>query len=465
MKRYDISLHIDRVNKKIRKLEKLKKRLDFYTSIQNEICMALESISFRDWWSFTSNSTPTDWNQLLSLIESPNLQIAYNGTYDIIYQILHSILEAIKIEFGEEILESMITEILEEDNAILKDYMNETSPQRVSFKYCQDAQRLCVWLSYKPWTIQKPSNINSILEESKKSDTASKAEEATPLEESCDSLNKLNEIELFNQGTISEEISTFNTSSINLRYILSELSGIDEFNERSLSCVEAYISDMISSIQPIVDFLTGLLPLLWKLLNTFIIPAPQKKQIITILSNSQFKVYYQKNYDIFRMSFPKAYPYNIYHGDCYRPNIILPLDFNKGEKSDISMGLKFTHEQVVCLYLRLINDGYIDEKTDILNLAIALTGHPISHQSLFTPVNWVNASKQSLAIFLGLLRPAKQKGNWYWNKASTLFLYDGRTVTAKQLSTPFGKFLNHPETRGKDWRTLSGMLSNLIEHN
>lgn len=196
-------------------------------------------------------------------------------------------------------------------------------------------------------------------------------------------------------------------------------------------------------------------------LNTdFLSPAIRRK-IVEILSKSIFRKAIQRKYDLFRLRYQEALNWRFYNFTQCEVNIKLPDNFDKLSHSyseNSLMRRDLTKADLIRMYHALTTKGYISQDTDILDFSFALTGKPRDKEETFRKINWICNEKKSLAIFLGLLRNDNDKRLWYWNKCEDLFLYKGAKFTGKQLSSPFGKFINHPETRKDDWKELEAII-------
>lgn len=204
---------------------------------------------------------------------------------------------------------------------------------------------------------------------------------------------------------------------------------------------------------------------LFQLINNIFIPLSIRRKIVQQVQQSVFKKALQTEYDIRKTFIPEITHWRFYLPDKLDTNTILPVDF-RNERREYGQGMNFnlSHEEIVKLY-HALRGKYIDNETDILDFAFALTGCPVKHKAVFKKVVWINQSKQSLGIFLGLMRPKNMEGCKYWSSATKFFSYKGndKELKASDMSTPFGKFLKHPETRGMDWDDLTSIVSTNIK--
>lgn len=204
---------------------------------------------------------------------------------------------------------------------------------------------------------------------------------------------------------------------------------------------------------------------LFQLINNIFIPLSIRRKIVQQVQQSVFKKALQTEYDIRKTYIPEITHWRFYLPDKLDTNTILPVDF-RNERREYGQGMNFNlnHEEIVKLYFAM-RGKYIDYETDILDFAFALTGCPVKHKAIFKKVVWINQSKQSLGIFLGLMRPKNMEGCKYWSSATKFFSYKGndKVLKASDMSTPFGKFLKHPETRGMDWDELTSIVSTNIK--
>lgn len=204
---------------------------------------------------------------------------------------------------------------------------------------------------------------------------------------------------------------------------------------------------------------------LFQLINSIFIPLSIRRKIVQQVQQSVFKKALQTEYDIRKTYIPEITHWRFYLPDKLDTNTILSVDF-RNERREYGQGMNFnlSHEEIVKLYFA-IRGKYIDSETDILDFAFALTGCPVKHKTVFKKVVWINESKQSLGIFLGLMRPKNMEGCKYWSSATKFFSYKGndKELKASDMSTPFGKFLKHPETRGEDWDELTSIVSTNIK--
>lgn len=194
---------------------------------------------------------------------------------------------------------------------------------------------------------------------------------------------------------------------------------------------------------------------LFLILNTNFIPNRIRMEIVDIIRKSVTRKAIQNIYDKLRMKYPEAINWRFYNSAIREVNVVLPEDFDKllYNYSEHSLQRKLlTRDCLGKMYQALVAKKYISPDTDISDFAFALTGKPKSKESHYRKVNWIGNEKKSLAIFLGLLKD--EDDTWYWHRSVDLFLYKGTPFKAKQLSSPFGKFVRHPETRKSDWYEL-----------
>lgn len=206
--------------------------------------------------------------------------------------------------------------------------------------------------------------------------------------------------------------------------------------------------------------------LLFATLNTELIPSRLRKDIVDIISKSVCRNAYQNEYNEMKS---KYYSDALnWHFNKYRitkVSNVLPDDFDKDKKFSLkSLKLSsLTKENISKMYFELISKKYITPDTDILDFAYALSGKPMSREVYFKKVNWKGREKKTLAIFLGLLNTNDR--SWFWNRSPELFLYNGTSFTAKQLSSSYGKYKNHPETRKEEWKELESIINFGIHNN
>ena len=205
---------------------------------------------------------------------------------------------------------------------------------------------------------------------------------------------------------------------------------------------------------------------LFTLINHVCIPLSFQKKIINSVRNSVFKLMLQNEYDIRRQFIPSLLNRRFYLP--HKPDIrtALPENFRQGtRKVGVSMNLNLTHTEIVSLYLAL-KGKYIKTDTDIYDFAYALTGYPIDQARFFKKVVWVAEHKQTLGIFLGLLRPQGSERNKYWNLTPYLFQFknDNAQFSPSDLSSPYSNFIKHPETQNRrDWQEMNEIISAVIK--
>ena len=192
--------------------------------------------------------------------------------------------------------------------------------------------------------------------------------------------------------------------------------------------------------------------------NTNMIPSRIRMEIVDIISKSVIRKAIQNSYDKLRMKYPEAINWRFYNATTREVNVVLPEDFDKLQHNYSKYSLLrilLTRDSLGKMYQSLVAKKYISPDTDISDFAFALTGKPKSKENHYRKINWIGKEKKSLAIFLGLLKD--EDDTWYWHRSVDLFLYKGTPFTAKQLSSPFGKFVRHPETRKSDWDELEAI--------
>lgn len=206
---------------------------------------------------------------------------------------------------------------------------------------------------------------------------------------------------------------------------------------------------------------------LYILINNMFIPLRMRKQIIEVIQKSIFRKIVQQDYDLRRSYMPALTSVQFYDSGKIEVNSILPSDFDKGERGKgEGMMIKLSHCEVVSLYHEL-SGKFIDNETDICDFAYALTGYPFKQKDHFKKIIWIDKHKQTLGIFLGMLRSysTADERSWYWNAAPKYFAYNNRTTTLKpsELSSPFGNFQKHPEIQGADWENMNNIVQKCLK--
>lgn len=206
---------------------------------------------------------------------------------------------------------------------------------------------------------------------------------------------------------------------------------------------------------------------LFKICNNIFIPLGVRKKIVDIINKSAYHDLLQKEYEIYRSYILQLLPWKFSTSRKYNTNIILPNDFNTGERiPKLSMNLDLERQQVITLYHNL-RGKYIDNRTDILDFAFSLTGYPVERGKVFNKIVWVHPHKQTLGMFLGMLCPEgkRTKMGKYWKVASNLFCYQSRENILKpgQLSSPYNNQLKHSELRKEDWTELESIIDTYVK--
>ncbi len=426
-----------------RRMYKLHYISELCENLNWEIYGFLKPIKFHDWWKQTSNFSLEDYNRLCSLTDSNCKEIL--DTYNYISSTNNNIKHFQNIISGllsprgvERINKKELSSITDPK---LKKILLGERVRKVQISTLLSLTRYYIWKMYQTYILSGYYTQRQLKEQ-----------------HDIFSSDAENEV-LYGADKVKNILSAISDSSESMES-QADMVSAKHLIKQNQEEFETVISQDIRLVEKQLSGFQQTSNLIWIALNSNLLSKEIRQKLVNIITFSPLRKVCQNLYDEYRMYHEKALPLSFIN--TFRPNVVLPKDFDKGEAATESLGQKLKFAQVVSLYKSLIKDHYISPTTDILNLCYALTGYPYDYSSRFYPVNWISRSKQSLGIFIGLLRPKKKEGKWYWNKATNLFRYNGQSFTAKQLSSAFGKFLNFPETRGKDWENINKLLSEVL---
>ena len=205
---------------------------------------------------------------------------------------------------------------------------------------------------------------------------------------------------------------------------------------------------------------------LFLILNTDLLPSQTKNNIVNTISNSNYKKAYQIQYYQYRLKYPDAVNWHFYNSSKYLANIKLPYDFDKlkyAYSENSLMRKTLTRTDLYRMYAFLTTKKYMSPKTDICDFSFALTGKPRKQEDIFKKINWIDKNIQTLAIFLGFLK--NENDTTYWSQCTNYFIYNGKEITRRQLSSPFSKLMSNPEARPEDWELLKTAVTGIEENN
>lgn len=458
----------ERIIKQKKYLDKIHHRNEIIENIQYQMVHLLNEIKFEKWWEETSFFNETHCQKLLVLTgsnEEFNIKEVKQLVNQIIAQI-NGVQSSIRELSGDKIANIIVTHemaVLSSDPQLLR-ILSGQAVRKVKDSTYINLLRYFYWKATQSsiLTIGKAFRIIN-----NKPFEKIKTEEINPenpepaievlLRNFQNAEDKYREGEALLSSLDNASALGFNTNEIRAALYRQRHTITQECNMEEL--VFQIMSDAVIAAEQQLAGNLQTSSLLWVVLNSELLPKDIKKRCIEIVSNSPLRRACQNGYDSFLMHNPNAEQIQFSRNYHHRPNLILPKDFMEGGEPINGMGLILTHSQVVNLYQNLLSSSFIANDTDIQNFSYALTGYPLRKEYSFVPVNWVGGKKQSLAIFLGCLRDSKKSGKWYWNKSTELFRFKGDRFSATQLSSPFGKFISHPETRGKDWDIINRILS------
>jgi hypothetical protein len=208
---------------------------------------------------------------------------------------------------------------------------------------------------------------------------------------------------------------------------------------------------------------------LWAMLNTTFLPINIREKIVNVIQKSVLRLAAANSYKTFKENNPDAIDWIFYNQqNIFKyDDIISTRNFDKLRNINHSQNcynFNLTKKQIEYLFKELIKRKYIDKRSKADDFAFALTGCPSDFKLQFSPINWIGDNKNSLAIFLGMLKQFDiQMSSWFWHKSMKLFLYKDEEFMAKQLSSPYGKYLNHPETRNRDWSIMEKIIEEVTK--
>lgn len=443
------------------RLFRLIRRQEHYKNLKLEIAAVLRQLSFSDWWSYTNMFGLKEIERLNcmsdlcdSLASDDSIEITAKEAYEKLNKIFPSGHQLDRLgEDGDELYSLFQRKRL----VRIKDRTKYNYSRFLLWTIFSNAIRLQYRVTYRNRRINsKNTNVFNDVEKnlSKAEEYLSKiASEATDV-----SLRKTT-IEYKNLSKIAKRnikilqaLEKYNADQTGSDTYSTQMMA--ELKQDIIKAEEAYNNTFESQFRKT----SKLLPFL---LNTMLIPYPFQEKIVEVVRNSVFKRSAQNFYDKFKSIYADAIDYRFFNIDVISTNSMLQSDFDKIERREKRCLLcNLNRESLTLLYNKLIECKYISSDTDIIDFAFALTGKPHNRTTDFHHINWLGEQKQSLAIFLGMLRKY-EPGSKFWEKAVHLFLFNGLPSRASQLSTPFGKLTNKPETRGDDWQKLEKIFSSL----
>lgn len=437
---------IDRLRILIKQVVREQRKIEIFNTVEHDIMLLLNKLTFKEWWEATSLFGADNCQRLydvfgltgLASLTTDDLSLDMSKTIELLNLSNGGVEDMITSEIVPFIREPKVLTALKGKKPRMVDSKVKFSIFRLKFWLLFQNHLKLYWLRYKEDTSEKSMETLLKQYEQVKRDI----EKSRPLYEKAGKTHILDELhaETINAEYTATGIHKSENPPMSIKFLemtannYFRLAGIQKKGHRNSE------------------------EMLWSFLNCALLPDYFRRGIVEIIAQSSLKLAAQRSYRDYRMKTPESISLQFFNIGGFEANVVLPKDIKTGFPSDQGMKLDLIREEVIKLYKRLRDGAYIENTTDILDLHFALTGYPATHQFRFRPINWIRGSKQQLAIFLGLLRPQGQEGGWYWNKTTELFLYNGMPFSAKQLSSPFGKFMQHPETRGKDWDVVSGLV-------
>lgn len=367
-------------------------------------------------------------------------------------QTLRKLLKIYQGLFGKSLLDSEISAIVavERDSKIESILKDNVIPKRVSPKLRTSLTIICLWLLYRIQLLTELSHLP--LHEG---DLTARSETLSDLSDKDESV--------IDSSKLRQELQN-NENVLNIGKLV-----VSETNKKEWSISEEDMTKYLAQAFEVntpqwVNYKNSL----YILINHVCIPLSFQKKILNCVRSSVFKLMLQNEYDIRRQYMPALINQRFYLPDKPDVRTILPEDFSKKGSAVAGMKLKLSHTDIVSLYFAL-KGKYIETNTDIYDFAYALTGYPVDQAKFFKKVVWVADHKQTLGIFLGMLRPysssSADERSWYWNSAPKCFAYNNRAETLKpsELSSPFGNFQRHPEIKSADWENMDEIIQKCLK--
>ncbi len=213
--------------------------------------------------------------------------------------------------------------------------------------------------------------------------------------------------------------------------LYSDLNIIYDNTERNVPTFLQYIPKFVMLYKRLYDSIQprnkDCLNLLFLLLNTNLL-GNKRQQIIELFSRKPSNKFYQRQYGLFKEKHRLAKDLD------FTPEVLklktehLLWSENRDSKC---FNLHWLTAHIQNFYDLLRSKKCINKDTDIVSFAHILTGIPYSQEQPTTPIDWICKEKQSLAMFIGLLKEAEgaRANKLTWGRASELFTWNGEKVT------------------------------------
>lgn len=415
--------------------------------IEHEIVSKLLELDFSGWWRSVKNVPKEElarFNKMWDVIDNNSpigLDVGSDTTS--FYNDTDRIKDAID-SMGSEIESDYIDFLASQNDNQVKKVMDGHRFRTLKESFTLPITKLGFWVSLKfMLSMANKAKGHNLKELEQDLSSLIKSDELShsSLKETTDIIQQVKEANRIHVDTFKDDNVGSNMTNEQIKDYLEKIGGIMERNQANVQ-------------KGFEKWEKGL----FLILNTNLIPSRIRLEIVEIISKSVTRKAIQNSYDKLRMKYPEAINWRFYNATSREVNVVLPEDFDKLQHNYSKYSLLrklLTRDSLGKMYQALVAKKYISSDTDISDFAFALTGKPKSKENHYRKVNWIGNEKKSLAIFLGLLKD--ENDTWYWHRSVDLFLYKGTPFTAKQLSSPFGKFVRHPETRKSDWDELEAI--------
>lgn len=204
--------------------------------------------------------------------------------------------------------------------------------------------------------------------------------------------------------------------------IVSGEQSIETIFSNHLSKTKVFLKQLMTKQS---TFVFEQLYYLFVLMNSYLISNKEREIVDLFRKHPLLCRIVQRQYDVFL-------GYNKYAKKIdFLPNKpkLLPEDLIwSGTRDNNCFHLHYTSRHLQNLYDYLINNRYIDRNTDIKVFAHTFTGFPLNEDIKCTPINWIHKEKQSLAMFIGLIKEQKDSCKLTWKSASKLFTWNEKEL-------------------------------------